>query len=56
MGPLQMKRKYKKSFISEIYDGPVEAAIASGRLVLSIGSMIAVVVGGSQPSEYADVV
>ena len=56
MGPLRMKRKYKKSFISEIYDGPVEAAIASGRLVLSIGSMIAVAVGGSQPSEYADVV
>src|SRR4029078_8640360 len=49
-------RKSKKPLISEIYDAPVEAAIAWGRLVLSIVSMIAVAVGGSQPSEYVSLV
>jgi signal transduction histidine kinase len=46
----------KKPIISEIYDAPAEAAIAYGRVVLSIVSMIAVAVGGSQPSEYASLV
>src|SRR5258708_14377908 len=49
-------RTSKKPIISEIYDAPVEAAIAYGRVVLSIVSMIAVAVGGSQPSEYASLV
>src|SRR6266404_2216781 len=47
-------RKSKKPSISEIYDAPVEVVIAYGRLVLSIVSMIAVAVGGSEPSEYAN--
>lgn len=51
-----MKRQHKKSFISEIYDGPVEAAIATGRVVLALVSLIAVAIGGSQPSEYAETV
>jgi signal transduction histidine kinase len=49
-------RKSKKPLISEIYDAPVEGAIAWGRVVLSIVSMIAVAVGGSHPSEYATLV
>ena len=40
-------RKSKKPIISEIYDAPVEAAIAYGRVVLSIVSMAAVAFGGS---------
>ena len=49
-------RKSKKPSISEIYDAPVEVVIAYGRVVLSIVSMIAVAVGGSEPSAYADLV
>jgi hypothetical protein len=49
-------RKSKKPSISEIYDAPVEVVIAYGRLVLSIVSLIAVAVGGSEPSEYASLV
>src|SRR5882757_1249794 len=49
-------RKSKKPIISEIYDAPVEAVIAYGRVVLSIVSMAAVTVGGSQPLEYASLV
>jgi signal transduction histidine kinase len=49
-------RKSKKPSISEIYDAPAEVVIAYGRLVLSIVSMIAVAVGGSQPPEFADLV
>ena len=49
-------RKSKKPSISEIYDAPVEVVIAYGRLVLSIVSMIAVAVGGSEPTEHAALV
>ena len=49
-------RKSKKPSISEIYDAPVEVVIAYGRVVLSIVSMIAVAVGGSEPSAYAGLV
>jgi signal transduction histidine kinase len=49
-------RKSKKPSISEIYDAPVEVVIAYGRLVLSIVSMIAVAVGGSEPPEHAGLV
>src|SRR4029078_12930816 len=42
----------KKPIISEIYDAPVEAVIAYGRVVLSIVSMAAVAFGGSEPPEY----
>src|SRR6266481_2021843 len=49
-------RKSKKPSISEIYDAPVEVVIAYGRLVLSIVSMIAVAVGGSEPSEHVGLV
>src|SRR4051812_47817990 len=48
--------KYRKPIISEMYDAPAEAAIAYGRVVLSLISMLAVVVGGSQPAEYAGLV
>jgi signal transduction histidine kinase len=49
-------RKPKKPLISEIYDAPVEVAIALGRLVFSILAMLAVTVGGSHPPEYASLV
>ena len=45
-------RNSKKPSIYEVYDAPVEAVIAYGRLVLSIVSMGAVSFGGSEPSEY----
>src|SRR5436190_283875 len=45
-------RNSKKPSISEVYDAPVEAVIAYGRLVLSIVSMVAVAFGGSEPPEY----
>src|SRR6266404_8026285 len=51
---VRIMRKSKKPSISEIYDAPVEVVIAYGRVVLSIVSMIAVAVGGSEPSEYAN--
>lgn len=49
-------RKSKKPSISEIYDAPVEVVIAFGRFVLSVVSLMAVAVGGSEPPEYAGVV
>jgi len=42
--------------MSEVYDAPVEAVIACGRLVLSIVSMVAVAFGGSEPAEYTALV
>ena len=49
-------RNFKKPSMSEVYDAPVEAVIACGRLVLSIVLMVAVAFGGSEPPEYTALV